>query len=74
MFRDYHLEQDPTCLHPLAQAMTALQAVYGTIPNVYGKGKAAKQVHLNLLIRDTRLKLTPWSRARSAINSKSEIK
>ena len=24
--------------------MLSLQAVYGTIPNVYGKGKAAKQV------------------------------
>ena len=28
----------------LAKAMMALQAVYGVIPKVYGKGRAAKQL------------------------------
>ena len=45
LYRDYHLDNDPTCLHSVAQAMLALQSVYGTIPSVYGKGKAAKQVY-----------------------------
>ena len=44
IFREYHLDQDPTCLHSVARAILALQAVFGVIPNVYGKGKAAKQV------------------------------
>ena len=39
------MDQDPTCLHGIARAMTGLQAVYGVIPNVYGKGKAAKQLY-----------------------------
>ncbi len=44
VFRDYHLEDDPTSLHPVALAAMALQALYGTIPRVYGKGRAARQV------------------------------
>ena len=44
IYRDFHLEQDPTSLHSVARAMMTLQSVYGVIPNVYGKGKAAKQV------------------------------
>ena len=44
LFREFHLEKDPTCLFSLAKAMMALQAVYGVIPKVYGKGRAAKQL------------------------------
>ncbi len=44
VFRDYHLYGDPTTLHPLAHALWSLQALYGTIPTVYGKGRAARQV------------------------------
>ena len=45
LYREYHLEKDPTCLHALARAMMGLQSVYGIIPKVYGKGRAAKQLY-----------------------------
>ncbi len=44
VYREFHLETDPTSLHKVARGMMAIQAVYGVIPRVYGKGKAAKQV------------------------------
>ena len=44
IFRDYHLNQDPTCLHSVAKGMMALQAVFGFIPRIYGKGRSAKQM------------------------------
>ena len=44
VFRDYHLNKDPTCLHTVAQGMMALQAVFGFIPHIYGKGRSAKQL------------------------------
>lgn len=44
IFRDYHLNKDPTCLHSLARGMMALQAVFGFIPRIYGKGRSAKQL------------------------------
>lgn len=43
-YRDFHLDADPTALHPAARALTALQASFGNIPSVYGKGRAARQV------------------------------
>lgn len=45
MFRDYHLNDDPTCLNRVAKGIMALQSVFGVIPKVYGKGKAARQVY-----------------------------
>ena len=44
IFRDYHLNKDPTCLHSVARGMMTLQAVFGFIPRIYGKGHSAKQL------------------------------
>ena len=44
IFRDYHLNKDPTCLHTVAKGMMALQAAFGFIPRIYGKGRSAKQL------------------------------
>ena len=44
IFRDYHLNKDPTCLHSVARGMMTLQAVFGFIPRIYGKGRSAKQL------------------------------
>ncbi len=44
VFRNFHLDGDPTSLHPVALAMLSLQALTGIIPAVYGKGRAAKQL------------------------------
>jgi hypothetical protein len=32
VFRDFHLDTDPTALHKVARGMMAMQAVYGVIP------------------------------------------
>ena len=45
VFSDYHLRKDPTCLHEMASAMMAIQALYGFAPIVYGKGSAAKTLY-----------------------------
>lgn len=42
--REYTLENDPTCLYQVAQAIIHLQKFYGPIPKIWGKGSAAKQV------------------------------
>lgn len=44
IFCNFHMNMDPTCLFDVAKAMITLQAVYGFIPHIYGKGKAAKQL------------------------------
>ncbi|CAG9834285.1 unnamed protein product [Diabrotica balteata] len=44
VFREYTIENDPTYLYQTAQAIIYLQKMYGTIPKVWGKGNAAKQV------------------------------
>jgi len=44
LYRDFHLNGDPTSLHAVAQGLVHLQALYGVIPSVYGKGRAAKQI------------------------------
>lgn len=44
IYRDFHLNQDPTCLHSAARGMIALQAVFGFIPRIYGKGQSAKRL------------------------------
>lgn len=38
------MENDPTCLYQVAQAIMTLQSLFGMIPRVSGKGPAAKQV------------------------------
>uniref|UniRef100_A0A1B6E3U9 Vacuolar protein sorting-associated protein 33A n=1 Tax=Clastoptera arizonana TaxID=38151 RepID=A0A1B6E3U9_9HEMI len=43
-FKEYYLENDPTCLFQAAQAIMTLQDFYGTIPRVSGCGQAAKHV------------------------------
>lgn len=49
-YRDLHLGGDPTCLFLVAQALMTVQGVFGLIPNIYGKGAAAKQVY-ELMVR-----------------------
>ncbi|CAG9860694.1 unnamed protein product [Phyllotreta striolata] len=44
VFREYTVENDPTYLYQIAQAIIYLQKMYGPIPKVWGKGNAAKQV------------------------------
>lgn len=44
VFREYYLENDPTCLYLVAQSIVHLQKLYGAIPNAWGKGQAAKHV------------------------------
>lgn len=39
VFREYTLENDPTYLYQIAQAIIFLQKIYGPIPKVWGKGK-----------------------------------
>ncbi|XP_055339771.1 vacuolar protein sorting-associated protein 33A-like [Paramacrobiotus metropolitanus] len=43
-FKDLFLDEDPTPLHHLAGAVNLVQQVYGVIPNIYAKGKYAKQL------------------------------
>ncbi|XP_076749374.1 vacuolar protein sorting-associated protein 33A isoform X1 [Xylocopa sonorina] len=43
-FKEFHLENDPTCLYQVAQAIHGLQKVYGKIPKVTGRGPAASTV------------------------------
>ncbi|XP_053982157.1 vacuolar protein sorting-associated protein 33A [Hylaeus volcanicus] len=43
-FKEFHLENDPTCLYQVAQAIHGLQKLYGKIPKVTGRGCAAGKV------------------------------
>ncbi|XP_034176223.1 vacuolar protein sorting-associated protein 33A [Osmia lignaria lignaria] len=43
-FKEFHLENDPTCLYQVAQAIHGLQRIYGKIPKVTGRGPAADKV------------------------------
>lgn len=43
-FKEFHLENDPTCLYQVAQAIHGLQRIYGKIPKVTGRGPAAGKV------------------------------
>ncbi|KAF3422754.1 hypothetical protein E2986_11988 [Frieseomelitta varia] len=43
-FKEFHLENDPTCLYQVAQAIHGLQRLYGKIPKVTGRGPAASKV------------------------------
>lgn len=50
VFREYHLENDPSSLYQVAQSIYFLQSRFGPIGKVWGKGAAAKQVW-DLLVR-----------------------
>ena len=43
-FREFFLENDPTCLYQVARAIQSLQRLYGKIPKVTGRGPAASKV------------------------------
>ncbi|KAL0114024.1 hypothetical protein PUN28_011383 [Cardiocondyla obscurior] len=43
-FKEFHLENDPTCLYQVAQAIQGLQKLYGKILKVTGRGPAASKV------------------------------
>ncbi|KAG5343919.1 VP33A protein, partial [Acromyrmex charruanus] len=43
-FKEFHLENDPTCLYQVAQAIQGLQKLYGKISKVTGRGPAASKV------------------------------
>ncbi|XP_076622166.1 vacuolar protein sorting-associated protein 33A [Colletes latitarsis] len=43
-FKEFHLENDPTSLYQVAQAIHGLQKLYGKIPKVTGRGCAANKV------------------------------
>ncbi|XP_066592546.1 vacuolar protein sorting-associated protein 33A [Prorops nasuta] len=43
-FKEYTLENDPTCLYQVAQAIHGLQKLYGKILKVTGRGPAASKV------------------------------
>ncbi|KYQ52856.1 Vacuolar protein sorting-associated protein 33A [Trachymyrmex zeteki] len=43
-FKEFHLENDPTCLYQVAQAIQGLQKLYGKISKVTGRGPVASKV------------------------------
>ncbi|XP_014204862.1 vacuolar protein sorting-associated protein 33A [Copidosoma floridanum] len=43
-YREFYLENDPTCLYQVAIAIQNLQRLYGKIPKVTGRGPAASKV------------------------------
>ncbi|EFN85506.1 Vacuolar protein sorting-associated protein 33A [Harpegnathos saltator] len=43
-FKEFYLENDPTCLYQVAQAIQGLQRLYGKILKVTGRGPAASKV------------------------------
>ncbi|XP_038619666.1 vacuolar protein sorting-associated protein 33A [Tachyglossus aculeatus] len=49
-FKECYLESDQTSLYHAAKGLMTLQALYGTIPQIFGKGESARQV-ANMMIR-----------------------
>uniref|UniRef100_T1J2P7 Vacuolar protein sorting-associated protein 33A n=1 Tax=Strigamia maritima TaxID=126957 RepID=T1J2P7_STRMM len=49
-FKECHLENDMTSMFHVAKALMTIQALYGVIGSVYGKGKCAKHVY-DLMVR-----------------------
>lgn len=43
-FREFFIENDPTCLYQVARAIQSLQKIYGKITKVTGRGPAANKV------------------------------
>ena len=44
------LDSDPSGLFFIAQSLMTIQGIFGLIPNIYGKGSAAKHVY-ELMVR-----------------------
>jgi len=49
-FKECNLEKDMTSMQSAARALMTIQALYGIIPSIYGKGKCSKHVY-DLMIR-----------------------
>ncbi|XP_021346292.1 vacuolar protein sorting-associated protein 33A-like isoform X1 [Mizuhopecten yessoensis] len=49
-FRECYLENDFTSMHYAAQSLMTLQALYGIIPNICGKGDCAKHI-VDMMLR-----------------------
>uniref|UniRef100_A0A8C8HDV5 Vacuolar protein sorting-associated protein 33A n=1 Tax=Oncorhynchus tshawytscha TaxID=74940 RepID=A0A8C8HDV5_ONCTS len=49
-FRECYLESDQTSLYHTAKGLMTLQALYGTIPQIFGKGECARHV-ANMMLR-----------------------
>ncbi|XP_064612161.1 vacuolar protein sorting-associated protein 33A-like [Liolophura sinensis] len=49
-FRECYLENDHTTMFYAARSLMTLQALYGTIPNIHGKGDCARQV-VDMMLR-----------------------
>ncbi|CAB1319797.1 unnamed protein product [Coregonus sp. 'balchen'] len=49
-FRECNLESDQTSLYHTAKGLMTLQALYGTIPQIFGKGECARHV-ANMMLR-----------------------
>ncbi|XP_078410262.1 vacuolar protein sorting-associated protein 33A isoform X1 [Cetorhinus maximus] len=49
-FRECYLENDQTILFHVAKGLMTLQALYGTIPQIFGKGECARLV-ANMMLR-----------------------
>ncbi|XP_043924530.1 vacuolar protein sorting-associated protein 33A [Protopterus annectens] len=50
MFRECYLENDQTSLYHAAKGLMTLQALFGTIPQIFGKGDCARHV-ANMMLR-----------------------
>ncbi|XP_069897506.1 vacuolar protein sorting-associated protein 33A-like [Dipodomys merriami] len=49
-FKECYLEGDQTSLYHTAKGLMTIQALYGTIPQIFGKGECARQV-ANMMMR-----------------------
>ncbi|ERE75987.1 vacuolar protein sorting-associated protein 33A-like protein [Cricetulus griseus] len=49
-FKECYLDGDQTSLYHAAKGLMTLQALYGTIPHIFGKGECARQV-ANMMVR-----------------------
>lgn len=58
VYRDYHLNNDHSFAHQIAQALIKLQDSYGQIPKISGQGKAAKLV-CDLLLKHKKIHAKP---------------
>lgn len=70
VYRDMHLNEDYSACHQIAEGLTKLQNIYGTIPRISGQGKGAKLV-CDLLVR--RRKLNPVSVSRTRCSQISQL-
>ncbi|KAG9511091.1 Vacuolar protein sorting-associated protein 33A [Fragariocoptes setiger] len=50
VYREIHVEGDPTSMHHIVNSIIKIEEEYGIIPRIYGQGDAAKQV-ANMLVK-----------------------